>query len=237
MTIDAKITGLQQLGPFKFRWPDTHEDFEGGWDFQLNVGGAQYRARLGIGARLVYERWRVHTVTWLDGAVQSRRRVWKQTITRPARHSSASSSGPTGRWSGAWPRCRRGTRVSIWSTTGRRSMPGTRPIHRREDPRRRLAGVGGACVAANESAQAGVSSSVAPRPGANAGPRRPLPAPPTADRLAVAAALLTHGAALAASAGGGVVRFTPNEAANAFVHRDPFAFLIAVICDQGIVAE
>src|ERR1700733_1020234 len=70
MTIDAKITGLQQLGPFKFRWPDTHEDFEGGWDFQLNVGGAQHRARLGIGARLVYERWRVHTVTWLDGAVQ-----------------------------------------------------------------------------------------------------------------------------------------------------------------------
>ena len=41
MTIDAKIVGQQQLGPFKFRWPDTYEDFEGGWDFQLNVGGAR----------------------------------------------------------------------------------------------------------------------------------------------------------------------------------------------------
>jgi hypothetical protein len=70
MTIDAKITGQQQLGQFKFRWPDTYEDFEGGWDFQLSVGLARYRARLGIGALFVYERWRVHTVTWLDGAVQ-----------------------------------------------------------------------------------------------------------------------------------------------------------------------
>jgi hypothetical protein len=75
---------------------------------------------------------------------------------------------------------------------------------------------------------------LAPR---DAGPARSLPAPPTADRMAVAAALLAHGATLAASAGGGAVRFTPDEAANALVYSDPFAFLIAVICDQGIVAE
>ena len=34
-----------------------------------------------------------------------------------------------------------------------------------------------------------------------------------------------------------MARFTPNEEANALVHNDPFAFLIAVICDQGIIAE
>jgi hypothetical protein len=84
------------------------------------------------------------------------------------------------------------------------------------------------------------TSSVKPPPG-SAAVSRPvlpeLPAPPTADSWAVAAGLLAHGSTLAASAGGGVVRFTPDEAANALIHDDPFAFLIAVICDQGIVAE
>jgi uncharacterized HhH-GPD family protein len=68
-------------------------------------------------------------------------------------------------------------------------------------------------------------------------PAQALPAAPTADSRAVAAGLLAHGAALAASAGGVAVRFTPDEAANALIHNDPFAFLIAVVCDQGIVAE
>jgi len=68
----------------------------------------------------------------------------------------------------------------------------------------------------------------------------PTPAPqppPAADARAVAAALLEHGRFLAASVGGATVRLTPDEAANALIHDDPFAFLIAVICDQGIVAE
>jgi hypothetical protein len=46
-----------------------------------------------------------------------------------------------------------------------------------------------------------------------------------------------HGTALAAAIGGGTVRFTPNDAANALIHADPFAFLVAVIADQGVVAE
>jgi hypothetical protein len=70
MAVEAEITDQQHMGPFKFRWPDGYEDFEGGWDFHLIVGGARHRARHGIGARRVYGRWRVHTVTWLDREVQ-----------------------------------------------------------------------------------------------------------------------------------------------------------------------
>lgn len=33
------------------------------------------------------------------------------------------------------------------------------------------------------------------------------------------------------------MRFTPDDRANTLIHNNPFAFLIAVICDQGIVAE
>jgi endonuclease III len=70
MTVEAEITDQHQVGPFKYRWPDGYEDFEGGWDFQVAVGGARHRGRHGIGARRVYGRWRVHTVTWLDREVQ-----------------------------------------------------------------------------------------------------------------------------------------------------------------------
>jgi len=35
MAVEAEITNQQHLGPFKYRWPDGYEDFEGGWDFLL----------------------------------------------------------------------------------------------------------------------------------------------------------------------------------------------------------
>lgn len=70
MTIKVVITGERQIGPFKWRWPEEYEEFEGGWDFQLIVAGSRHRVRHGLGGRHVFGRWRVHTVTWLDGEVQ-----------------------------------------------------------------------------------------------------------------------------------------------------------------------
>jgi uncharacterized HhH-GPD family protein len=63
------------------------------------------------------------------------------------------------------------------------------------------------------------------------------PRPAGFERRAVATALLAHGEALATALGGAAARLTPREEANALIHNDPFAFLIAVVCDQGIVAE
>lgn len=125
MTFKAEITDQEQLGPFKFRWPDGYEDFEGGWDFQLNVGGARHPGRHGIGARPVYGRWRVHTVTWLDREVQVE---GVEVDDYPASRALISQLKHADKTvAEAWPTCRRGMRASSWSSTGRRSMPSTRP--------------------------------------------------------------------------------------------------------------
>jgi hypothetical protein len=47
------------------------------------VGRDRHQARHGIGARPVYGRWRVHTVTWLD-CEDSGLKALRQTTTRLA---------------------------------------------------------------------------------------------------------------------------------------------------------
>ncbi len=80
-------------------------------------------------------------------------------------------------------------------------------------------------------------SRVRPLPAPPAEPAAALPPPPALEERAVVAALLAHGRRLAADLGGGSARFTTDDEANDLIHADPFAFLVAVICDQGIVAE
>ncbi len=64
-------------------------------------------------------------------------------------------------------------------------------------------------------------------------PLRTLKELPNSDRdRAVAQALLAY-----ASESDDELVFTPNPEANNLIKTDPFAFLIAVICDQGIPAE
>jgi hypothetical protein len=69
------MTGLElgpvkALDPFDFRWPDAVESFEGGWSFDVRDAGISHAVRHAVGAREVYGRVRVHTVTWIDGEVQ-----------------------------------------------------------------------------------------------------------------------------------------------------------------------
>ena len=63
-----------------------------------------------------------------------------------------------------------------------------------------------------------------------------LPVAPALGRQGVAAALVAHGSDLARALGG-TARFTPNDEANSMVVDDAFAFLVAVVADQGIRAE
>jgi uncharacterized HhH-GPD family protein len=66
----------------------------------------------------------------------------------------------------------------------------------------------------------------------------PLPSPPDLDRAAVVRALLDLGEREKAEANkSGEPFFTPNELANRFLIENALAFLLAVIFDQGIVAE
>ena len=55
------------LDPFDFRWPDGVEHFERGWDFTFEWDGRCVPVRHGLGAREVYGRRRVHSVTWVRG--------------------------------------------------------------------------------------------------------------------------------------------------------------------------
>jgi uncharacterized HhH-GPD family protein len=69
-------------------------------------------------------------------------------------------------------------------------------------------------------------------------PPRFLPPPPDLDEAAIVIALLAFAeTAKAESRVGDDPFFTPNPAANRFLIANPFAFLLAVIFDQGIIAE
>jgi hypothetical protein len=241
MTPDAKISDLRQIGSFKFRWPDSYENFEGGWDFLLTVGGTRYRGRHGIGGRLVYGRWRVHTVTWLDHAVQVEGveaddyPATRALISRLKRDDKTVARNPADVPQGY----ERFELVEHQSEIDAKYVPHCIAVKIREDDL--IAWAVHAWLRMSQRKLSSAASSEKLRSGQLASPddgsARLLRPPPTADARAVTAGLLAHGAALAASAGGAVVRLTPDEAANALVHNDPFAFLIAVICDQGIVAE
>jgi hypothetical protein len=67
-------------------------------------------------------------------------------------------------------------------------------------------------------------------------PPAPLPRPPSPGKRAITEAILAHGRGLARALRGASARFTPDDAANQLIHDDPFAFVVAVICDQGILA-
>src|SRR4051812_42219428 len=68
--MNLKILTVEKLAPFDFRWPDGTESFETGWSYDVQIDGERHAVRHGLGARTVYGRVRVHTVTWLDGQVQ-----------------------------------------------------------------------------------------------------------------------------------------------------------------------
>lgn len=70
MNAVVEILAAERLAPFEFRWPEGTEVFENGWSLQIRANGERHTARHGLGAREVYGRLRVHTVTWIDGEVQ-----------------------------------------------------------------------------------------------------------------------------------------------------------------------
>lgn len=229
----ASIGDIEQIGPFDFRWPEGIDHFESGWTFQLDVEGETHGVRHGIGGREVYGRERVHTVTWLDGEVAvegveaddypssgcllSLLRHTDKKMVRSLQDVPAAYEGfdvvdhrqeIEAKWS------RNGLAVKI-PEDALLSWGVHAWLRRRQRD---------ASAAARPSTRRWVDGPV-------------LPPPPCLERRAVADALLAHGAALAQVLRGGAARFTPVDNANVMIHEDPFAFLVAVISDQGIKAE
>jgi len=74
------------------------------------------------------------------------------------------------------------------------------------------------------------------RPPPGQGRRGPTEAA-AAQRERVAGSLLAYGEELAAKGQSGIVEFTQDPAANRLILEDPLAFVLGVVCDQGVKAE
>ena len=233
----------QQIGPFEFRWPDAVEPFEGGWEGTVEWKGRTQRFRHGIGGRVVYGRFRVHTVTWLDGS--------------PTVEGVAADD------------YERSMALLSLIKSGDRSMVRRRdevpPPYRRlhvvdhrseiDAPYSRY----GMAVKIRVDDLTGWVSHALLRGGAEPTPTRLLAGPvmppdlepedraePVStpeprsieEKLAVVQHLLEFAAQPAQlPAPDGIPGFTPIREANELLAADPFAFLIAVIADYQITAE
>ena len=65
--LEVTTSGVVELGPFEFEWWQAGtEAFDRGWQCEVRSSKGSCQLRHGVGAREVYGRRRVHTVTWLD---------------------------------------------------------------------------------------------------------------------------------------------------------------------------
>lgn len=63
----VEVLSTQEIPPFTHRWPENVEQFSFGWEMKVRYGENIHHVRYGIGGRDCFGRYRVHTVTWLDG--------------------------------------------------------------------------------------------------------------------------------------------------------------------------
>jgi uncharacterized HhH-GPD family protein len=224
---------VTRVGPFDFRWPDATESFEGGWSFDARIDGHRHTIRHGVGAREVYGRVRVHTVTWINSEVQVE---GVEADDYPASQALISRLRRPGRATArAWADVPAGyDRFEI--VEHRREIdapysPQCLAVKIREDDLASWALHGWL----RSQLPRKLSSS---RQVARVMPSlSELPPAPSPDAEAVGRALLAHAGALADQLKSGAVTFTPDAAADALIREDPFAFLLAVISDMGIRAE
>jgi hypothetical protein len=235
----VNVDDVSELRPFAFPWPEGVEHFDRGWDYTATIGSTSFRARHGIGGREVYGRYRVHSVTWLDG----------QPMVEGVAADDYAESGSllsTLRIEGR-------THVRDWS-----ELPigyaGFTIVRQSDEIVARYSRRSLAVKVLEDDLAAWARHAIlrahSKTPGDVAGrayrkvvrsvraPAATLPPPPGLDRSAIVRALLQ----LAEQEKGqlnksGEPFFTPNALANRFLVENPLAFLLAVIFDQGIVAE
>jgi hypothetical protein len=237
-TADVVIHDVSELEPFDFLWPVGTEHFDHGWDYTATIGGTPFRVRHGIGGRVVYGMFRVHSVTWLDkspmvegvapddyadsGSLLSTLRIQgKAHVREPSELPIGYAGFTVVRQSDEIV-----AKYSRDSLAAKILEDDLAAWARHAVLRAQSKGPGAVGRAFRIVAQSD------PRPLTN------LPLPPDLDRAAVVRAILDFGETAQVQLNkDDVPFFTPNALANQLVIGDPFAFLLAVIFDQGIVAE
>ena len=225
------LEGPHEIGSFTFQWPTGAEDFDHGWDLTVEAAGRRYQVRYGLGARQVYGKLRRHSVTFVDnwaaaegvapddyetsGCLISPLKNHAGRLIRPGEQVPASYDG-----------------FPLVSHAEQIVAP-----YSRDALAVRLHWDDITSWVGYALARLSVRRADATRPSQMpATPPRPIEPRTSALSTAVVHALLDYGHAQA-PATVGQVTFTPHPEANALIMDNPFAFLLAVIFDQGIPAE
>ncbi|MGH3302352.1 MAG: DUF6884 domain-containing protein [Streptosporangiaceae bacterium] len=224
------LDGPHEIGPFTFRWPTETEEFDYGWDLTVEAAGRRHRVRHGMGARQVYGARRRHSVTFVDdwaaaegvapddyqtsGCLISLIKDHAGRLIRPGEPVPTQYDGfllisHAEQIVSPYSRDALAVRLHSDDITSWVGYALTRLSVRRAD------GAGASQVPATQLR-----------------PNEPRASAPPA----VVVALLRYGQAQAPAVAGQAT-FTPHPEANALILDNSFAFLLAVVFDQGIPAE
>ena len=237
---------MSHIEAFSYRWPDAIEDFEHGWEGEVQWAGRRYRFRHGVGGRRVYSAERCHSVTWIDGqpvvegvgaddfeashALLSLIKTPRGAMVRtpsdvPAVYRSLEVVRFREHLDAPYARNGMAARIRVddlaaWAFHA---------LIRRSGKRDEISGTAGLAEPAV----------VAVEPPEGLGSTEPVDeALPPLGKRQIAEALVTFGESeVAKRPEGTTLDFTDDPPANQLLTEDPFAFLVAVIADQGVKAE
>jgi uncharacterized HhH-GPD family protein len=230
-----EFTTLTRCGPFAWRWPEgPPEKFREGLEGQLLSQGRTFRFRLGFGSREVFGRVREHLVVWLDGEVMVEATGEDDCDTSACAVSLLKrGDGKSVRERSEMPAGYENLevldfRAAINAPYARNALA----LRARLDDA--SAWARHALIRFFQKRKR--ESRVRPP---DRGNRRVAEAigGGQADIDGLVVALLRLSSSELKRDEEGLPLFTDDRGANQLVARDPFAFLVAVICDQGIRAE
>lgn len=220
------LDGPHETGPFTFRWPDSEEAFDRGWELEVAVDGRHLKVRHGLGTRHVYGKQRRHSVTFLGGspaaeAVAADDYDTSRCLISALKDQEGRIVRPSEEVPGAY------AGFPLVSHREQINAPYSRDalaVRLHEDDITSWVGFALARLTVRSRRQPGQPT------------QPPAVGLAPVDSSAVVAALLAYGQSRTSETVG-ETSFTPHPDANALILRDPFAFLLAVIFDQGIPAE
>lgn len=222
----AVIDGPTASGPFTYQWPDQLESYDAGWMLKVAHSAGQRSVRIGTTNRHAYGRTRRRLVVWVEG--------------EPVAEAAGTDEHDTNRQLASLLKNAAGHMIT--------------PDENVPDPYANFAFVQFREVVSGPYARDGLAVCLteddvtgwAAFGLARDLVRRALPDIPTRTQAdgdndsparAVVAALLQYGREHRSEQADTTPAFTPHPDANALLLADPFAFLLAVLFDQGIPAE
>jgi uncharacterized HhH-GPD family protein len=232
------IEKTEPIGAFTYRWPvGDDERYERGWSVLAHMGDREVRVRHGLCRRAAYGRDRARSVTWVELA---------PTVEGVEADDYAQTRGLVSGLRTGKAFLRPGDRVPddyrdfpIVDHSVEIDAPRTRRILAVKLPEDDVESWSRLALLRAFALDRLGPQRMRPRLRPARGTSAPVDVQPDSpeEKRAVVNALLEYGATLDPELRGQLSQFTPIPKADRLVREDPFAFLVAVICDQGVPAE